>query len=326
MPSKDGRSPLLSWLALGVATIALGGCAGDNPSVPASPPAAVRAEPAQKSSRWTIGVYTGPSLFRLAPPENLTNPVLTSSDVTDMDVDIVAYPFMVVQDTRYYLFFKVMNKKANQCAIGLAESGDGLRWTYRQIVLRETFDLSYPSVFKWHDEYYMVPETHTLSSLRLYRAVHFPDQWTYERDLLTGDHYINPSIVHYQGAWWMFTGKPGNDTSRLYYASDLKGPWAEHPKSPIIEKDLHTARPGGRPVVIGGTLYRLAQDCAPTYGHQVRAFQVTEISETTYSEKLVETPIIKKTSSGWNGEAMHHLDLHQVGENHWIATVDALGK
>jgi hypothetical protein len=325
MLKRSACSRLLFWVARGVAVLALGGCAGETPTAPASPPAAVRSQPAAKSSHWTIGVYTGPSLFRLAPPEAIRNPVLTAADVTDMDVDIVAYPFIMVQDSRYYLFFKVMNKKANQCAIGLAESGDGLRWTYRRIVLREPFDLSYPSVFRWHDEYYMVPETHTLTSLRLYRAVHFPDQWAYEGDLLSGDHYINPSIVQHQGSWWMFTGRSGNETSRLFYAPDLKGPWTEHPKSPIVEKDLHTARPGGRPVVIEGTLYRLAQDCAPTYGHQVRAFQVTEITKTTYRETLVETPIIQKTSRGWNAEAMHHVDLHRVAENHWIAAVDALG-
>jgi hypothetical protein len=326
MLRRNASSPLLRSLSLGVAAIALGGCAGESRSAPASPPPAVRAEPAVTSTRWTIGIYTGPSLFRLAPPEDITNPVLTARDVTDMDADTLAYPFIVVQDSRYYLFFKAMNKKSNQCAIGLAESGDGLHWTYRRIVLREPFDLSYPSVFKWHNEYYLIPETHTRTSLRLYRAIHFPDQWAYEEDLLTGDHFINPSIVHYEGAWWMFTGRSGNETSRLFSAPDLKGPWTEHPKSPIIEKDLHRARPGGRPVVIGGILYRLAQDCAPTYGHQVRAFQVTEITKTTYREKLVETPIIQKTSKGWNAEAMHHVDLHQVGESRWIAAVDALGQ
>jgi hypothetical protein len=320
-----GRGPGSFWPGLSLAALAWSGCLGDAAQAPKAPVPGGQPAPSVNASRWTIGVYAGRSLFELAPPENVPNPALTASDVTDMDVDIVAYPFLVSHARGYYLFFKMMNRKANQCAIGLAESSDGFRWRYRKIVLREPFDLSYPCVFQWHGEYYMVPEAHTQTSLRLYRASHFPEEWTYERDLLTGDTYLNPSIAEYQGTWWMFTGRPGNDASRLFYAPDLKGPWTEHPKSPIVRNDLHTARPGGRPVVIDGTLYRLAQDCSPTYGHQVRAFQVLEITTTTYSEKLIDTPLIQKTGRGWNADAMHHVDLHPFGQGRWIAAVDAQG-
>jgi hypothetical protein len=89
---------------------------------------------------------------------------------------------------------------------------------------------------------------------------------------------------------------------------------------------LRTARPGGRPFVIDGKLYRLGQDCYPRYGYQVRAFQVTDISPTTYSETMIDTPLVKATSKGWNAEAMHHVDAQQTGKNRWIAIVDALGK
>ena len=124
----------------------------------------------------------------------------------------------------------------------------------------------------------------------------------------------------------MFIVRDGNETLRLFYAAELKGPWTEHPLSPIVKKDLKTARPAGRPFVIDGTLYRLGQDCYPTYGNQVHAFQITEISTATYSEKMIERPLVKASSKGWNAEAMHHVDAHQIGTNQWIAAVDALGK
>ena len=107
---------------------------------------------------------------------------------------------------------------------------------------------------------------------------------------------------------------------------DLKGQWNEHPLSPIVAKDLNIARPGGRPLVIDGTLYRIGQDCYPTYGNQVFAFQITDISTTTYKEKMIDTPLVKATSKGWNADAMHHVDLHQLSKNKWIAAVDGLGK
>jgi hypothetical protein len=112
----------------------------------------------------------------------------------------------------------------------------------------------------------------------------------------------------------------------LFHAHELKGPWTEHPRSPIVKKDLHTARPAGRPLVIDDTLYRLGMDCEPTYGSQVHAFQVLDIGPNTYVEKMVETPLVKASSKGWNALAMHHVDALQTGTNQWIAVVDALGR
>jgi hypothetical protein len=277
-------------------------------------------------SSWTIGIYAGPSPFQLSPPANLNNPVLTAAVVNDLNVDIVAHPFMIITDSLYYMFFTAKYSKTDMGGIGLAESKDGLKWKYKQIVLKEPFVLSYPYVFKWKNDYYMIPENHTEKSVRLYKAVDFPYKWKYEQDLLTGDTFISSTVVQYKDIWWMFTMRSGNETLRLFYAFDLKGPWIEHPKSPIVKKDLKIARPGGRPFITDGILYRLGQDCYPTYGNQVHAFKITDISIKTYSEEMINTPLVKRSLKGWNAEAMHHVDAHQTGKNKWIAVVDALGK
>jgi hypothetical protein len=41
---------------------------------------------------------------------------------------------------------------------------------------------------------------------------------------------------------------------------------------------------------------------------------------------MIDAPVVKASSKGWNAEAMHHVDAHQIGGNQWIAAVDALGK
>jgi hypothetical protein len=289
----------------------------DTQKLPATKPAA--------PNIWTIGIYTGTSPFQLSSPENIKNPVLTAAVVNDLKVDIVAHPFLVVTDSMHYMFFTAKDGKTDKGGIGLAESKDGFNWKYRQIVLLEPFVLSYPCVFKWKNDYYMIPEAHTETSLRLYKATEFPVKWEYERDLLTGDTFISSTILRYKNMWWLFVARSGNETLRLFYASDLKGKWTEHPMSPVVKKDLNTARPAGRPFVVNGTLYRLGQDCDPTYGNQVHAFQITEITTRTYAEKMIDTPLVKSTSKGWNSEAMHHIDAFRTGRKEWIAVVDALG-
>jgi hypothetical protein len=284
-------------------------------------------QPAARSeeSAWSIGIYTGQSPFYLSVPDGVSNPVLTASDVSDFEADILAHPFMIVTDSLYYLFFTVKHGATDEGGIGLAQSKDGVNWEYQQLVIKEPFVLSYPYVFEWQNDYYLIPEAHTETSVRLYRAIDFPLKWAYEGDLISGDHFISASVVHFDKTWWMFVSPKGNDTLRLFLASDLRGTWTEHPLSPIVDKDPNIARPGGRLLVLNDVLYRLGQDCEPSYGNQVHAFQITEISPTSYKERMIEPPLVKATSKGWNAEAMHHLDLHQTGEDKWIAVVDALG-
>jgi hypothetical protein len=160
---------------------------------------------------WTIGVYKGPSPFELSAPSNVKNPVLMGTDVTDMkdlNVDTVAHPFLVAAEARYYVFFTAKDLKRDQGGIGLAESRDGVDWKFRRTVIREPFVLSHPCVFEWHNDYYMIPEAHTETSVRLYRATSFPDQWQYEGNLIKGDHFISPTLTRYKGSWWLLRRLP----------------------------------------------------------------------------------------------------------------------
>ena len=107
----------------------------------------------------------------------------------------------------------------------------------------------------------------------------------------------------------------------------LLGPWREHPKSPVIVGNPHTARPAGRVLSANGSNIRFAQDCYPTYGTKIWAFEVVELSTTRYHERAVSTgPILGPTGTGWNGRGMHHLDPHKLDDGRWIACVDGLGR
>lgn len=310
---------------LGIAFLALAG-------LPVAAQPSGQAPPAvQTADHWTIGIYTGPSPFALSPPTGVPAPVLTGAHVTDMPdlkIDTVAHPNVVVANNRYYMFFTAKDLTVNKGGIGLAESVDGLRWTFTRTVIREPFVLSGPHVFEWQGTYYMVPESYTEHTVRLYRATAFPQKWEYVRDLLTGapgEAFISPTMVRHDDRWYLFTSPSGNDTLRLFVASELSGPWTEHPSSPIVAKDPHNARPAGRPFLLDGALYRVAQDCAPTYGLQVFASKITTLNPTAYAETKIATPLVKASSQGWNARAMHHVEAHRIGSGRWMAAVDALG-
>lgn len=274
---------------------------------------------------WSLAIYSGRSPLHLTPWREVQNPVLGAEHVSDVAASFLADPFMVRSGKLWYMFFEIMNRDRKKGEIGLATSPDCIAWQYQKVVLREPYHLSYPCIFQSQSEFFMVPETLEADAIRLYRADPFPERWTFVADLIRG-RFADSTIFHFRKKWWMFTcPRPYNhDILCLYMADTLTGPWREHPKSPLIVGDERKARPGGRVVVNGDKVIRYAQDCVPTYGSRVRAFEILELSPTGYQEKeAAGSPVLAPDGSEWNGCGMHHIDPHPY-EKGWIACVDGL--
>jgi hypothetical protein len=219
-----------------------------------------------------------------------------------------------------------MNWRSHKGEIGWATSTDGYDWQYRQIVLAEEFHMSYPYVFAADGEFYLMPESHDARAVRLYRAIEFPTRWTLAATLLEGGYFADATIFRFDGRWWMFveTSSPhDHDTLRLYFSDELLGGWREHPASPIVSGNAQAARPAGRVFVTGGQMIRFAQNCSDAYGLDVRAFEITELTPTLYTEREVaNNPILFGSGTGWNAGGMHHVDPVALDDGRWWACVD----
>ncbi len=299
-----------------------GGAATQRKTRTPRPPLRRRAAARENSFMWSIAIYTGSSPFNLKPTSNTA--VLTGAQVTDIPAAFVADPFLIQHHRTWHMFFEVMNADTGRGEIGLATSTDALAWNYQQIVLTEPFHLSYPYVFHWQGEHYMLPETLEAGAVCLYKSLDFPTRWTCVARLLDGQ-LADPSIVHFDNRWWIFACSTPyrHDTLRLFFASELTGPWTEHPQSPIISNDKSRARPGGRILKFNGRLFRFAQDCASQYGSSVRVFEILVLTPSLYAEVELDcNPILKASGNGWNASGMHHLDATMIARNQWLACVD----
>ena len=59
------------------------------------------------------------------------------------------------------------------------------------------------------------------------------------------------------------------------------------------------------------------------YGSQVRAFEVSELTTTSYVEREhAQSPVLTASGNGWNRLGMHHVDPHLLPDGSWIAAVD----
>ena len=272
---------------------------------------------------WSIGIYTGQTPIDLEPAPGADNPVISAEDVSDVQAEFVADPFMIDVRGTWHMFFEVMNAETHKGEIGLATSADGLAWSYARIVLKESFHLSYPYVFRLDGEYYMIPETNKSNSIRLYKADRFPDEWSLAAHLMQGA-WVDCSVFHYEGRWWMFATPAFSKSStlELFHAESIHGPWRAHPLNPIIAANNRIARPAGRVIVNSAGPIRFTQDCHPSYGTRVRAFDVLDLTPSGYRDREVEpSPVLAGGEHDWNRAGMHHVDAHSV-EGGWLACVD----
>ena len=279
--------------------------------------------PGKNGALWSIGMYAGRTPLDLRPVEGIDNPVLSAEDVTDIRARFVADPFMIKTKDTWHMFFEVMNADTLKGEIGLAASEDGMKWNYAGIILNEPFHLSYPYVFQIDDEYYMIPESYKSNTIRLYRADLFPGKWSLAGILMDGP-WVDCSVFRHEGRWWMFACPAFSKSSalELFHAETIAGPWRAHALNPIIGSNNRNARPAGRVIADGAALIRFTQDCHPNYGTSVRAFEIFQLTPSTYVEREVErSPILEGGGREWNRAGMHHVDPHWVA-GEWLACVD----
>ncbi|MGO1658944.1 MAG: glucosamine inositolphosphorylceramide transferase family protein [Marinobacter sp.] len=275
-----------------------------------------------ESGPWSIGVYEGDSPFNLHSSGKTNNPVLTASDVTDVDATFVADPFFIRENDSFSMFFEVFNRKTGHGDLAYAESPDGDNWSYKSLIIDEPFHLSYPHVFEWDGEFYLIAESYADLSVRLYKAKKFPSDWEYVGNLLSGYPYIDPTIVRHNDKWWLFVSTPSNENLNLYFSEELDNSWTPHPMNPIVRKNKNIARPAGRILQHDDSLFRIAQDDYPEYGTQVFGFKIIELNEKSYREVPIDGgAILSGSGKGWNGAGMHQLDALKIGDK-WKAVVD----
>ena len=256
----------------------------------------------------------GFDLISVRPHPGVVNPVLDKDDVTDVVAAFVADPFGFYENGTYYMFFEVMTQPNSQ--IGYATSSDGLTWTYGAIVLSDgAIAYSYPQVFKYNGTYYMIPSTSN-TVVRIYTATTFPTTWTLS-ETITVAGGNDPSMFQWSGKWWLLACNSGTDNGYAYYSTigPTGGTWTAHDNNPIISADNTKCRGAGRPIVKDDYIIYFYQKGDVVYGEKVRAYKITALTSSTFTEtELTTSPILEPSSlETWRSTGMHTIDVLPSG-------------
>ncbi|MBK8326737.1 MAG: hypothetical protein IPL02_06830 [Moraxellaceae bacterium] len=243
------------------------------------------------------------------PQPQQLNPIYPPNDCFWAD------PFLWSKDGRYFIFFEDFPYATWRGIISVIEIDEqGKQISEPRPVLEEAYHLSYPFLFEYDGQLYMMPEKCSQKRVDIYRCDEFPHRWSQVSTLIDNLKIVDSTLFEHDGKWWLFAAaKQGrvriNESLFAFYAdSPLSNTWTPHPLNPLV-RDLTRGRPAGRICHNSqGQLLRPAQDCLRRYGYGVHLQEITQLTTTAYQEQTVWSGLAPNINNTWR--AMHHLDYH----------------
>ncbi len=225
-----------------------------------------------------------------------------------------ADPFVWRKDDRYYVFYEEFPYATRRGHISVMELDRQARPVGGMPVIQEPYHLSYPFLFEFGGELYMVPEKKQKRRVDLYRCVRFPGQWEFVKTLFSGVKMVDCTLFEHEGRWWLFSSVKRNglrydETLFAYYSeTPLSDHWTPHALNPLI-RDFGKARSAGRIFRDAeGRLLRPSQDCIRRYGDGLNLSEIIRLTPDSYQERQLWHRTGQEAGE-WH--AMHHLDWHE---------------
>jgi hypothetical protein len=204
-----------------------------------------------------------------------------------------ADPHIVTIDENYFIFIEeyIYNQSKGHIAV-IKMDKDG-NHDYLGKILEKDYHLSYPFVFEFENNFYMIPETESNNNIELYKCVDFPKKWEYHGEIMSNVSAVDTTIFNHDNKWWMFSGIKENmgssnsDELFLFHSDNpLTDKWEPHSKNPIIS-DVRQARPAGKIFSFKDKLYRPSQNSSKFYGYGISINQINNISKNEYEETSI---------------------------------------
>lgn len=177
-----------------------------------------------------------------------------------------ADPFAYEHEGTIYIFAEIFDYLKRKASIGYTACTNG-KWTKWKTVIDEPFHMSYPNVFSCNGQIYMVPETSADRTLRLYKAVDFPEVWQLEKILATDVAWVDTTFFAHDGRTCAITTDMGdlNDQKDILLCFDTR--WNLVSREIISEKEPGISRSGGNFFEVNQERIRVTQDCREHYGN-----------------------------------------------------------
>ena len=189
-----------------------------------------------------------------------------------------ADPLLFSDNGKTWLFVEAFNRVAKKGEIGYFEIIDGKAVNFKIIIDTPTH-MSYPFVFKYQHEYYMIPETGAAHYIALYKAKVFPGEWVLDKILLDNVVYRDSTIIpgengHFKVLSYKQEGTNRFNLKNTFTVFDLDINQKKLEKVSEFKDSKQCNRPAGPCFENGGKHYRVAQKCNRAYGEAMFLYEI----------------------------------------------------
>lgn len=196
-----------------------------------------------------------------------------------------ADPILAEHDGKTFLFYEAVNHDHGR--IEVAEVLEDCTLGESTVVLEDDCHYSYPFVFHWEGNWYMIPESSASNQVRLYRCVDFPAKWEMVTVLLR-EHSVDTTVFEKDGQLFLLTYLlcPGSERVKPQaYKLDL-GERIQATPMEWADYDELKCRGAGPVFRVGDKEIRPAQSSdADRYGNSVLLYEIRDCDQ-SYMEEL----------------------------------------
>jgi len=210
----------------------------------------------------------------------------------------LADPFLFEKEGKAYVFYEAFDLIERKGKIGFSVIQEKTCKLPIHIVLDEPYHLSFPNIFEYDGDIFMMPETCGDNSIKLFKATSFPNKWEEHKTLLPDIFACDTILVQDKhNKIYLLTNEMYNDHDKTpngnYISCWVKnvcfklddGLKVEGAGTLVAEGDCGI-RNAGKTFECNGKLYRVGQNCPnKQYGKGVVLFEVESINP--YREKLL---------------------------------------
>lgn len=194
----------------------------------------------------------------------------------------VADPFLFEHQGEHYLFCEQYDKKAGKAGIGYFVFENGIPRN-KGIIISQPYHMSYPCVFSYNDDIYMIPETSANRTVELYRAVNFPHEWKIDTVLLNRAQYVDSTVYEVDGKTYLLSYTKQDSAWHLdTFELDMENKRLQKISRKSYETNV--GRPAGCLMQTEGGFVRPAQDCAQKYGEALIMYSLSGFENGIFEE------------------------------------------
>lgn len=246
------------------------------------------------SRKWNYWFYFDQWILLFDIQDDISTHLGRFKHITPPKDRFWADPFVIARDGKFYVFFEELVYTENKGRIAVLVINKDGAIESRTPVLETPYHLSYPFIFEYENDLYMIPESKQNRTIELYKCTDFPLKWEFQRNLMVDCMATDATLVQHQGKWWMFVSQAETEGAStwdelfLYYSdSPISSHWTPHPLNPVVS-DVRSARPAGHLFKRHDRLFRPSQNSSGHYGYGFNICEVVKMTETDYDERVVE--------------------------------------